>query len=301
MQKIIPNKAPERVEKMRAEWATSDAKRDTGLVEPSDVKQFKSISYGEYEKWNLLDVYRPLNVDGKLPVIVSIHGGGYFYGDKELYRFYCMHLAQKGFAVVNFNYRLSPEFRYPSALEDATKVLNWIVENSNEYGLDYNNIFITGDSAGAQLTSHMAAIYSSKEYAQMYDFKISEKIKIRAVGLACGLYDVRKRFNNEHDKQIFMDYLGDEKKITDPDLDVLKYIGESYPPAFVFSSYCDFLYSECEPMQQLLASRGVEAVCKIYGTKEAKEIGHVFHVDMNLAEGEKANLDQISFFNAHRV
>ena len=55
-----------------------------------------------------LDVYRPkLNIKGKLPVIMSVHGGGWVYGDKDVYQWYCMNLAQRGFAVVNYSYRLA--------------------------------------------------------------------------------------------------------------------------------------------------------------------------------------------------
>ena len=63
-------------------------------------------------KWQKLDVYRQKDATGKLPVIVSVHGGGWVYGDKERYQFYCMDLAERGFAVVNFSYRLAPEYKF---------------------------------------------------------------------------------------------------------------------------------------------------------------------------------------------
>lgn len=85
-----------------------DAKRDAGLTTPEDVRRFDNIRYGEHDR-HLLDVYRPKDADGKLP-IVSIHGGGWVYGDKELMQFYCMSLAEHGFAMVNFSYRIAPEY-----------------------------------------------------------------------------------------------------------------------------------------------------------------------------------------------
>lgn len=53
-----------------------------------------------------------------IPVIVSVHGGGWGYGDKERYQYYCMSLAQQGFAVVNFSYRLASKYKFPAPLED---------------------------------------------------------------------------------------------------------------------------------------------------------------------------------------
>ena len=78
-------------ERVRREWKIGDAKRDAGLTTPDDIQRFDNISYGEDLVWNLLDVYRPKKKDGKLPVIVNIHGGGWVYGDKEIYQFYGCH------------------------------------------------------------------------------------------------------------------------------------------------------------------------------------------------------------------
>lgn len=87
---------------MRREWKINDAKRDAGLTTPEDICRYDDLVYGPDPVWNKLDVYRPKNLEGKLPVIVNVHGGGWIYGDKELYQFYGMTLAQRKFAVVNF-------------------------------------------------------------------------------------------------------------------------------------------------------------------------------------------------------
>ena len=83
--------------------------RDAGLSTPDDIVRYDNILYGEEPAWQVLDVYRPGNAAGdKLPVIIDVHGGAWVYGDKERYQYYCMNLAQMGFAVVNFTYRLAP-------------------------------------------------------------------------------------------------------------------------------------------------------------------------------------------------
>ena len=118
------------VAKIREEFGASDAKRDAGLTTPSDIQRFDNICYGKDPVWQSLDLYRPKSMDEKkLPVIVSVHGGAWVYGTKEVYQFYCMRLAQFGFAVVNFNYRLAPENKFPSSLEDTNLVFQWINAN----------------------------------------------------------------------------------------------------------------------------------------------------------------------------
>ena len=52
-------------------------------------------------------------------------------------------------------------------------------------------------------------------------------------------------------------------------------------------------------MAEWISSRGVETVCRIFGSPESKEIGHVFHVNLRLPEGERANREQVEFFRRH--
>ena len=295
------NEVPERVTKMREAWAESDAKRDVGLTEPEEIEKFRNISYGPYDKWNLLDVYVPKdNPDGKpFPTILNIHGGGYFYGDKELYRFYCMRLARFGFAVVNINYRLSPEFRFPSPIEDAMAVMHWIGKNAAEYNLDKNNVFIVGDSAGAQITSQFSCVFTNPEYAKLFGLKAPEDVKLRAIGLACGMYKFPDKGKGEEMDTIMLDYLGSKDVIGDPRTILHENITDKYPATYIFTCYNDFLFTECKPYADFLESKGVDVGSRIYGSKEEKEIGHVFHCNLRLEEGEKANKAQTDFFMKH--
>ena len=292
-----PVDIPKRVTDMRKAWAESDAKRDAGLTEPEGIEKIKDIPYGPYGKWNLMDLYKPADKEEKLPVIVSIHGGGYFYGDKELYRFYTMHLAEYGFAVINFNYRLSPENKFPAPLEDTLAIFNWISRYADKYGLDKSQVFMVGDSAGAQLVSQFACICSNENYAKEFGFKLPKDVELKGVSLACGMYRTRDRIREENN-EMMMDYYGSKDLVDDPRTEVLENITSAYPPAYVFSAENDFLRDECQPMAEYLTSKGVRAEYKIYGTKEDKDIAHVFHCNMRLAEGERANKDQTDFFKS---
>lgn len=295
------NDVPERVTKMRAAWAESDAKRDKGLQEPEEIEKYRDISYGPYDKWNLLDVYVPKENPngGSFPTILNIHGGGYFYGDKELYRFYCMRLARFGFAVVNINYRLAPEFNFPSPIEDAMAVMHWISKNAAEYNLDKNNVFIVGDSAGAQITSQFSCVFTNPEYAKLFGLKAPEDVKLRAIGLACGMYKFPEKGKGEEMDTIMLDYLGSKDVIGDPRTILHENITDKYPSTYIFTCYNDFLFTECKPYADFLESKGVDVGSRIYGSKEEKEIGHVFHCNLRLEEGEKANKAQTDFFKKH--
>lgn len=143
---------------LRASFKISDTIRDRGLQAPKDIVRFDNLPYGTDPRWQTLDVYRPKNAGGTaLPVIVSVHGGGWVYGDKNLYQYYCMSLAQHGFAVVNFSYRLAPRHKFPAALQDTDAVFHWVMAHAVDYHFDTRHVFAVGDSAGANILGLYAA------------------------------------------------------------------------------------------------------------------------------------------------
>ena len=64
----------------------------------------------------MFDAYYPAENDGKLPVIIDIHGGGWMYADKDLNIFYNQYLASRGFLVFSVSYRLVPSVAVPDQL-----------------------------------------------------------------------------------------------------------------------------------------------------------------------------------------
>ena len=292
---ICYNQRPAWVKEDSKAWSEGDGKRDEGLTEPEDVESFKDISYGVYGESNLLDVYYLKGTTGKLPILINVHGGGYFYGDKELYRFYAMDMARYGFTVVNMNYRLSPAYKYPAPLQDINNVMLWIEKHADEYHMDTENIFMMGDSAGAQLTSHYAAINSNPDFCRNIYMR-KHSLKIKGISLACGMYDMKSLLAIEEKDKLFDNYLMSCYYNPDePTLDVCGAITDKYPATYLFSCPNDFLYPACKPMADLINARGGKAVMKIYGTAEMKDVAHVFHCNMKTDIGREARKDQAEF------
>lgn len=104
-------------------------------------------------------VHRPKGVDGPLPLLFSIHGGGYVFGtyamdDPKLDRL-CPMLGCVGVSV---EYRLAPETPYPGPLEDCYAALRWAYEHRDELGIDASRIVISGVSAGGGLCAALALL-----------------------------------------------------------------------------------------------------------------------------------------------
>lgn len=281
---------------MRKTAKKSDDARDAGLTTPKDIERFDDIVYGENEEWNVLDVYRPkAEMSRNLPVIVSVHGGGWVYGDKERYQYYCMNLAQRGFAVVNFTYRLAPEYKFPAPLEDTNAVMEWIYENAPEYGLDVEHIYMLGDSAGANILALYTAICTNPSYAANFNFHVPGGFVPKAIALNCGSY---VQTDNMMTKALMADYL--PKKGTEEELKLnnpLYYITEKYPPVYVMTSNGDFLKEQAPLMVEVLKEKGIPHVMKCYGD-EKTELSHVFHCNIKLPEANVCNDEECEFFKS---
>lgn len=89
-----------------------------------------------------------------LPAIVYIHGAGWVFGNAHTHDRLVRELAVGAHAAVVFvNYSLSPEARYPTAIEECYAVVKWVAERGSDYGLDANRLVVAGDSVGGNMTA----------------------------------------------------------------------------------------------------------------------------------------------------
>lgn len=288
---------------LRRTFKKGDDKRDAGLTTPEDVARFDDIVYGSDRKWQVLDVYRPKGAEGKLPVIVSIHGGGWTYGDKERYQYYCMDLACRGFAVVNFTYRVAPEFKFPASLEDTNLVFSWVLENATRYGFDTDYVFAVGDSAGGHMAALYSAICTNPEFAARFPFAVPMKANgtrfvPNGLGLNCGVFEIDMASANSMTKALMkalLPHKGSQEEMTlvNPVPQVLA----GFPPCYVMTANHDPLAGP--PAQaglvKRLAQLGIPHVDKTYGTEETP-LDHVFHCDIRSAAAKQCNDDECTWF-----
>ncbi|PTA69577.1 alpha/beta hydrolase [Deinococcus arcticus] len=106
-----------------------------------------NVRYGPDAR-NLMDVYAPQNAVGA-PVVLFIHGGSWEGGDKEGHTFVGESLARAGYVTAVMNYRLAPQNRYPTYVQDAAQALRALREQAKTFGGNAENLFVMGHSAGA--------------------------------------------------------------------------------------------------------------------------------------------------------
>lgn len=120
-------------------------------------KDIPYVSEGEEDAYRRerckLDVFRPMDGRTGMPVLVHFHGGGFTGGTKGLNPV----LQLLGCVQFSVEYRLAPKAGCPTWFQDGAAAIAWVLKNAERFGGDPSNVFVYGESAGACLTSLLAA------------------------------------------------------------------------------------------------------------------------------------------------
>jgi acetyl esterase/lipase len=117
----------------------------------------KTITFSGAESAPLdLDFYSANSADRKAPWVLVIHGGGWNGGDRKQLVGLNSQLAKNGFAVASMDYRLAPQYQWPSQIEDAKTAVQYLKAHSDELGIDRDQYVVLGRSAGGQIAEVLA-------------------------------------------------------------------------------------------------------------------------------------------------
>ena len=149
------------VEGMRATTKTqcldvcTDEIKDSSFEIDSDGRK---VTVYRYERADSVDRIRP--------VLIYIHGGSFMASSAKFYEQPCRFTAeQTGCVVLNIEYGLAPECRYPAAINDCLNLVSYVFENAETLGIDKERIGMFGDSAGANLA--LASVIDNKSEAKI--------------------------------------------------------------------------------------------------------------------------------------
>lgn len=111
-----------------------------------------------------LNIVKPTNVNGLLPVFMFFHGGGWVLGDFPTHERMVRDLVVESGAVAVFvNYTPSPEAHYPVAINQAYAATKWVAENGKEIGVDGKHLAIAGNSVGGNMATVVALMAKDKK------------------------------------------------------------------------------------------------------------------------------------------
>lgn len=246
------------------------------------IEHLRDIVYAEEAGVRLrLDLRRPREGQGPLPVLLQIHGGAWIVGNKEQQGVPLVtHMAARGWACVSINYRLAPRATFPAAIVDVKRAIAWVRAHAEAYGLDPRCIVLTGGSAGGHLSS-LAAL-TANDPALQPGF---ESVDTSVAGCVpfYGVYDFTDRFGHWPNRGLIdlLERFVLKAKLADARADFdraspLSHVRADAPPFFVIHGDKDSLVPVDDARAFVLALRAVSrspvAYAELPGAQHAFDV-----------------------------
>lgn len=211
-------------------------------------------------------IHYPVADAAPLPTLVYLHGGGWTIFSLDTHdRLMREYAARARCGVVGIDYSLSPEAKFPRALDEIVEVIGWLRAEGAKHGIDPQRIAIGGDSAGANLalTTNLALRQRGEPTAQ-------------AMLLNYGAYDMAERPSYaRYDSDDYMltvpemnefwaNYLNSADDEANPLARPLQADLQGMPPAFLCIAECDILADENREMALRLRNAGADVTEIVY-------------------------------------
>jgi acetyl esterase/lipase len=140
------------------------AKKKGGMPRLVGVKIDRDVTYATVGKDRelKLDLFVPEMAEGKLPLIVWVHGGGWQNGSKAGNM--AAPLSMNGYVVASLDYRLSGEAIFPAQIEDCKAAIRWLRAHADKYHIDPDKVGVWGGSAGGHLVALLGTAGDQKRW-----------------------------------------------------------------------------------------------------------------------------------------
>lgn len=212
-----------------------------------------------------LRLHRPV-ADEKLPIMLYIHGGGWVLFSIDTHdRLMREYAARAGIAVIGIDYSLSPDNKFPVALEECAAALDWIATQADTLNLDANRVLIGGDSAGANLSVATCLLQRARgrplpagmllNYGAFSPDHLPSYARFggEAYSLECDEMDA-----------FWADYVDGPGQLAEPLVAPLRADLSGLPPAFLAIAECDILADCNHAFAAKLAAAGVPVEAVTY-------------------------------------
>ena len=203
----------------------------------------------------------------KSPLIIYFHGGGFVMGDLESHDLVCRHLCKQTHAmVIAVDYKLAPEYKFPSQITETKDAITEIIKKSTELEIDENRIILCGDSAGGALATVGTIMSRDKIIPKVHgqilvypwvDMTMCRRsMDIELEGMILNKKTIEYFVNhylNSYEEQV--DWRA--SPILTPNL-------ENMPPTYIFGAGLDPLVDEGEAYKRRLLSFGNEVHYRLF-------------------------------------
>lgn len=205
----------------------------------------------------------PLEAGANRPALLYFHGGGYVVGSLDSHDSLCRALAVMADCVVlSVAYRLAPEFRFPTAADDALDAWNWLVASADELGIDARRLAVGGDSVGGSLATVLAAQPSVQPLLQVLIYPVTDASQSTP---SIERYGVGHLLEKDSLSWFYAHYQREVSDRLDPRFSpLLAEVSPNMAPVLLILAECDPLHDEGVAYARHLHAAGVDVELKIY-------------------------------------
>lgn len=270
---------------------------------PVDVTSFRNIEYRPGERGTVLDVHVPdsaIQSGTSRPTVVWVPGGAWIAGNKDEWAPYFQVLASRGYTVVGLDYTRSPAATYPTAVHQVNDALAYLLANAERFHIDPASIVLAGDSAGAQISTQIAAAVTNPTYADATGIHpaITDD-QLKGTVLYCGIYDMANYFGAPGiiGWGLWVTtwaYTGNRGKTfrNNPalaEMSTINHATPDFPPTFISGGNTDPLTPyQSRPMAERLEDLGVDVTPLFYPDHHQPGLSHEYQFNLDTDDGQKA-------------
>lgn len=205
---------------------------------------------------------------GLAPALVYLHGGGWTLFSLDTHDRVMREYAHRaGVTVVGVDYALSPEAKFPKALEQTIGVVEWVLARGGELGIDSTRLAVGGDSAGGNLAAATALRLRDRGKGAMLRALL---LSYAAVDSECSSVAVERyggdafMLTGEEMRQFWANYLANADQARDPYACPVRADLRGLPPVFLGIPECDVLAEQNLAFAAALRAAGVDTEAVVY-------------------------------------
>lgn len=238
-----------------------------------EVEYTPDIEYGTGGDVKLqLDLAKPQGIEGPLPGLILIHGGGWTGGKRQDFSVVAQELAKYGYVAATITYRLAPQHQWPAQIEDCKCAVRWMRAHAEELGVDPQRIGVLGGSAGGHLALLLGVMDESDGLEGTGGWE-DQSSRVHAVIDFFGPADLFDEFDHQRRGQPFAAIANQEVRVLEdflggtPDdmadryreASPITYVTRGDAPTLILQGTHDVLvpYPQSVKMAAALARRGV--------------------------------------------
>jgi acetyl esterase/lipase len=278
---------------------------------PQGVVTVNDVPYREGDSDAKLDVYFPEAVQStgeQLPTLVWTHGGAWISGYKDDAWPYLQLVAVEGYTVISLQYSLGPQHTYPTAIHQVNDALAYITAHAAELHVDPDRVVMAGDSAGAQITSQIAAIVTNPAFAS--EMGITPALRadqLRGTILYCGIYDMEVFLEKANfgagilgwgtrtTVWAYTGHRGGDSKAAQQ-MSTINHVTADFPTTFITGGNGDELTSgQSKPLADKLESLGVEVEPIFYADDHEPSLPHEYQFNLDNEDGQTTFRQMMEF------